>query len=80
MTKNLKAINMAPDIKYSKAIVRLDEIIANIEGENIDVDELSVRVKEAVDLIKMCKAKIDKAELEVKHVVEDFAKENKENG
>ena len=60
------------DLKYSKAITRLDEIITKIEGEDIDVDELSVQVKEAVELIKLCKAKIDKAELEVKQVVEDL--------
>jgi len=63
------------DVKYSKAIERLDEIIAKIESDDIDVDELSVKVKEAVSLIKLCKAKIDKAEMEVKQVVEDFAKE-----
>jgi len=66
------------DVKYSKAIERLDEIISLIESDEIDVDELSVKVKEAVNLVKLCKAKIDKAELEVKQVVEEFAKESKE--
>ena len=66
------------DIKYSKAIERLDEIINKIESDDVDVDELSLKVKEAVDLIKVCKSKIDKAELEVKQVVEDFAKESKD--
>ncbi len=61
------------DVKYSKAIERLDEIISKIENDGIDVDELSLKVKEAVDLIKVCKAKIDKAELEVKQVVEDLS-------
>ena len=65
------------DVKYAKAIERLDEIITKIESDDIDVDELSLRVKEAVNLIKVCKAKIDKAEMEVKQVVEDFAKEEK---
>lgn len=67
------------DVKYSKAIERLDEIIGKIESDEIDVDELSVRVKEAVSLIKLCKAKIDKAELEVKQIVDDFAGESKVN-
>ena len=65
------------DLKYGKAIAKLDEIIAKIESEDIDVDELSVKVKEAVELIKVCKTKISKAELEVKKVVEDFDKEEK---
>jgi exodeoxyribonuclease VII small subunit len=71
---------MAQDIKYAKAVERLDEIISQIESEDIDVDELSVKVKEAVELIKVCKARISKAEMEVKKVVEDFAKETKDNG
>ena len=60
------------EVKYSKSIKRLEEIIEKIESEAIDVDELSVSVKEAVSLIKTCKMKIEKAELEVKKVVDDF--------
>ena len=64
------------ELKYGKAIERLDEIIGNIESDDIDVDELSLRLKEAVNLVKLCKSKIDKAELEVKQLVDDLAKEN----
>lgn len=71
---------MPPEEKYREAVEKLDGIIARIENEDIDVDELALRVKEAVNLIKVCKAKIDKAELQVKQVVEDFAKESKESG
>ena len=71
---------MSAEIKYREAIERLDEIIGAIESEDIDVDELSLKVKEAVGLIRTCKARIDKAEVEVKKVVEDFAKESKNNG
>lgn len=60
------------DIKYNKAVKKLDEIIRKIEDEEIDVDELSSSVKEAVGLIKMCKQKIEKAEMEVKQVVDGF--------
>lgn len=60
------------DVKYSKAVEKLDEIIRKIESEDIDVDELSIKVKEAVELVKMCKSKIEKAELEVKKVVENL--------
>ena len=55
---------------YGKSIKKLEEIIEKIESEEIDVDELSVKVKEAVSLIKTCKNKIEKAELEVKKVVD----------
>ena len=60
------------EVKYSKSIQKLEEIIERIESEEIDVDELSAKVKEAVSLIKTCKNKIEKAELEVKKVVDGF--------
>lgn len=60
------------EVKYGKAVKRLDEIIQKIESETIDVDELSAKVKEAVDLIELCRDKIEKADLEVKRVVERF--------
>ncbi len=58
--------------KYSKSIKRLEEIIEKIESEEIDVDELSERVKEAVALLKVCKDKIEKADMEVKRVVDEL--------
>ena len=61
------------EIKYSKAIKKLDEIISKIESEEIDVDELADNVKEAVDLLKVCKNKIEKAQMDVKKVVDGFA-------
>ena len=60
------------EVKYSKSIQKLEEIISKIEQEEIDVDELSDKVKEAVTLIKTCKEKIEKAELQVKKVVDGF--------
>ena len=66
------------EAKYSKAIKKLEEIIARIESEEIDVDELSEKVKEAVELIKVCKNKIEKAEMEVKQVVDDLEEEAQE--
>ena len=60
------------EVKYSKAIKTLDEIISKIESEEIDVDELSDNVKKAVELIRVCKDKIEKAEMEVKEVVDGF--------
>ncbi|HBO97818.1 MAG TPA: exodeoxyribonuclease VII small subunit [Candidatus Omnitrophica bacterium] len=63
------------ETKYNKAIKRLEEIIEKIENEEIDVDELSEKVKEAVELITTCKERIEKAEMEVKRVVDDLGEE-----
>ncbi len=68
---------MENNIKYSRAVKRLDEIVQKIESEEIDVDELSDKVKEAVELIKVCKEKIEKAEMEV--LIPDSVKANQRN-
>lgn len=62
------------ETKYAKAMQRLEEIIEKIENEEIDVDELSDKVNEAAGLIKTCKEKIEKAEFEVKKVVDSLDK------
>ena len=64
--------------KYTKSIRRLEEILGKIENEEIDVDELSDKVKEAVTLIKDCKQKIEKAQMEVKKVVDDLDESDEE--
>ncbi len=66
-------------VKYREAVERLDEIIRQLDDEDVDVDELAEQVKEAVELIRLCKLKIDKAELQVKKVVDDFSKEAKDS-
>ncbi|MBF0618576.1 MAG: exodeoxyribonuclease VII small subunit [Candidatus Omnitrophica bacterium] len=63
------------EIKYSKALEKLEDIIKKIENEEIDVDELADKVKEAASLITICREKIEKADLEVKEVVDKFKEE-----
>lgn len=63
------------DIKYSKALEKLEEILSKIEDEEIDIDDLGDKVKEAAELVKVCKDKIARAELEVKDVVDSFEKD-----
>ncbi len=61
---------------YNQTIEKLDAIIARIETEEIGVDELAQKVKEAVGMIKFCKDKIQKAELQVKDIVKELEDED----
>lgn len=61
--------------KYSEAIEELNTILADLESERIDVDEVSAKVKKAVELIKFCRDRISKTELEVRAIVKEFEKE-----
>ncbi|MDP2923653.1 MAG: exodeoxyribonuclease VII small subunit [Candidatus Omnitrophota bacterium] len=65
-------------IKYSEAVEELNNILGDLESENIDVDEVSSRVKRAVELIKICREKIENTELEVRKIVKEFEKESLE--
>ncbi len=64
-------------IKYSEAVSELNEILLGLESESIDVDDVSAKVKRATELIKLCKDKISKTELEVRKIVKEFEKDSK---
>ncbi|MDR1402781.1 MAG: exodeoxyribonuclease VII small subunit [Tannerellaceae bacterium] len=57
---------------YKEAIETLREIVADIEKDELDVDILSDKVKEATRLIKLCKEKLYKVDEEVKKVLEEL--------
>jgi len=57
---------------YSKSIEKLRAIVANIERDELDIDELSEKVKEASRLIKVCKEKLSTADEEVKKILEEL--------
>ena len=65
--------------KYSESILELNEILSDLESERIDVDEVSVKVKRAIELINLCKDKISKTELEVNKIVKEFEKDSKKS-
>ena len=59
-------------INYKEAVEELEKILSDLESERIDVDEVSLKLKRAVELITTCQEKIAKTELEVKKIVKDF--------
>lgn len=59
-------------LKYAEAITELNAILDDLEAETIDVDELAEKVKRAVELIKLCREKLNATELEVKKIVKEF--------
>jgi exodeoxyribonuclease VII small subunit len=65
-------------IKYSEAAQELTAILEDLESENIEVDEVSLKVKRAVELIKLCREKIENTELEVRKIVKEFEKDSNE--
>ena len=66
-------------IQYNEAISELNNILDGLESERIDVDEVSLKVKRAIELIRLCREKITKTELEVKKIVKEFEKDSQES-
>lgn len=55
----------------------VEKILSTLENENPDVDEMSQRVKRAVDLLQACKEKLYKTDEEIKRVFEQLNAQNK---
>lgn len=63
---------MNNEMTYSQAITELESIVAEIEQDDVPVDELLEKVKRASELITFCKAKLTKTEDEVHSVLESM--------
>ena len=63
-------------LTYSKASEELQEILEELEGENIEIDNLSTKVKRATELIKFCREKLKSTEVEIKKITKDIADQN----
>ena len=59
-------------ISYSEAIAAIDEILEQIETGELDVDELAEKVKQASELLKICKSKLFSTEKEVEKVLKEM--------
>ncbi|MCF2603895.1 exodeoxyribonuclease VII small subunit [Parabacteroides distasonis] len=57
---------------YNEAIEKLRRIVAEIDKDELDVDLLSEKVKEASRLIKLCKEKLYKVDTDVRNVLEEL--------
>ena len=54
---------------YAAAMAELEQILEQIEGDEVDVDALSLLVTRAVELIRFCRSRIDTTRMEVETVI-----------
>lgn len=62
-------------IGYAAALAELDEILAQLEQADVDVDVLAARVQRASVLITFCRERIGSARLQIEQVVGGLATE-----
>ncbi|MBI02672.1 MAG: exodeoxyribonuclease VII small subunit [Acidimicrobiaceae bacterium] len=54
---------------YAAALDELQEILAALESDTTDVDQLAVRVERADALIRHCRSRLDDARFQIDQVV-----------
>ncbi len=57
-------------LKYRDAMTELSQILSDIEGDQIDLDELASKVERAAVLLRFCRQKILDTEMQVKAVID----------
>lgn len=60
-------------LSYNEAIVEIEEILEEMENEEMDVDELSKKVKKVSELLKSCRKKLTQTEEEVEKILNEMA-------
>jgi len=71
-----KADKMEKKPTYGEASGRLEEILHRIEEGQVDIDELSGLVREAAELVALCREKIHAAEVQVRTITEQLERES----
>lgn len=64
---------------YKEALEEIEAIVGEIENETMDVDVMTGKVKRAAHLIRYCRDKLRKTDDEIRKVLEDFEKEEKDS-
>ncbi|HOX25119.1 MAG TPA: exodeoxyribonuclease VII small subunit [Candidatus Krumholzibacteria bacterium] len=56
-------------LSFSEAVAEVEAIVARLESEQTDVDELAAEVERAVELIAACRARLERTDREVRDLV-----------
>ena len=57
---------MEKKINYEAALSEIEEIVNKMENDEFDIDQLSVNLKRAQTLIKLCRDTLPKTNAEIK--------------
>lgn len=57
-------------MKYEEAVSRLEEIVKKMENDELDIDQMAQQLKEAQQLIKLCKDRLTKVDADIKAVMD----------
>nr|WP_297165268.1 exodeoxyribonuclease VII small subunit [uncultured Dysgonomonas sp.] len=60
------------DQSYTSAIQELEKILDKLESGDMDVDVLAEEIKRASALLKLCKDKLYKTDVEIKKILDNL--------
>lgn len=60
------------DLAYVDAVDELEAILAELEGDEVDIDVLGARVRRAATLIRLCRDRVATARMDVERVVAEL--------
>jgi exodeoxyribonuclease VII small subunit len=60
------------EFSFNEAVVEIEEILRNIDSGELDIDKLSVEVKRASELIKLCQKKLRSTEDEINSIFKEL--------
>ena len=63
---------MKENPSYDKAFEELQTIVSELEDGEIGVDELSIKVKRASELLKICKSKLSSTEDDIQKILSEL--------
>ena len=64
--------SMESKITYKEALAEIEQIVANLEADKLDIDQLSVSVKRVTELIKFCKDKLKETSEDVEKTLQSL--------
>ena len=66
---------MAENISYKEAIEEIETILQQVESGEMDVDQLTEKVKRVSILLEICNKKLKTTEKEVEKIIRDMQEE-----
>ncbi|MFO7755304.1 MAG: exodeoxyribonuclease VII small subunit [Bacteroidales bacterium] len=57
---------------FNRAVEELEQILEQIESGELDVDELSGKVKRASELLRLCQSKLKGTEEEIDKIIKEM--------
>ncbi|MFO7653261.1 MAG: exodeoxyribonuclease VII small subunit [Candidatus Krumholzibacteriia bacterium] len=57
------------ELSFGEAVAEVEAILGRLEEDDVDIDDLAGEVKRAVELIQVCRRKLERTDTEVRELV-----------